>query len=570
MRPSATRKESYLKRVEMLRSERSTYLPLWKELSDYHLAHRGRFLVADRNKGHKRNTKQINNTSRRAIRTLASGMMAGITSPARPWFRLAVPDPQIMEMGPVRTWLMTVERIMREIFNQSNLYNSLHSFYQELGVFGTATMGIYEDFDNVIRCKTYTVGSYVLGANGKDEIDSWAREYQLTVGQLVKFFGLENCSQSVQDQWRSGSTEAWVDVIHLVEPNDNRDLLSPLAKHKRWRSIYFEKGTDRHKSLEDKFLKESGFDEFPILAARWDVTGEDIYAACCPGIDALGDTKALQLAEQMKYRAIERHVDPHMIAPTSMKTTVDTGMTPGEISFVDNGGTQKIEPIYQVNPNLTYHNEDIAKTEDRIEKTFYVDLFLMLANSDRRQITAREIAERHEEKLLMLGPVLERLHNELLDPLIDRVFNIALRAGILPEPPEELSERELKVEYVSVLAQAQRLVAVGAIEQLGNFVTALAGVWPEARHKFDAAQAIDEYGDALGVSPSLIVDDDQYEALVAAEQEATAAAQQAAAGPAMAQSANQLAGADTSGKNALTDLLRMAQAGGMTIPGISG
>ena len=78
---------SYNKRLESLRKERSSFKPLWQELSDYHLAHRGRFLTSDRNKGHKRNTKQINNSSRLASRTLASGMMAGITSPARPWRR---------------------------------------------------------------------------------------------------------------------------------------------------------------------------------------------------------------------------------------------------------------------------------------------------------------------------------------------------------------------------------------------------------------------------------------------------------------------------------------------------
>lgn len=569
MRPSATRKESYLKRLEMLRSERSSYIPLWRELSDFHLAHRGRFLVADRNKGHKRNTKQINNTSRRAIRTLASGMMAGITSPARPWFRLAVPDPEIMEMGAVRTWLMVVERIMREIFNQSNLYNSLHSLYQELGVFGTSSMGVFEDYDNVIRCKTYTIGSYCLGLNGKDQVDSWVREYQLTVGQLVKEFGIDACSEHVRQQWRNGNTETWVDVVHMIEPNDDRDSLSPLAKHKRFRSVYFEKGSDRLKTLDNQFLRESGFDDFPILAPRWDVTGEDIYAAACPGMDSLGDVKALQLAEQMKYRAIERHVDPHLTAPESMRNTVDTGLTPGEISFVNNPGGQKLEPVYQVNPNLTYHNEDISKTEDRIEKTFYVDLFLMLASSDRRQITAREIAERHEEKLLMLGPVLERLHNELLDPLIDRVFAIGMRAGIFPEPPEILQEREIKVEYISVLAQAQRLVAVGAIEQFGAFVGQVAAIWPEARHKFDAAQAVDQYADALGVSPDLVVSDDNYEQRVAAERKAMQDQQMAAAGPAMAQSAKDLSATDTGGKNALTDMMRMAQAG-QVIPGVTG
>ena len=559
------KKQAYSKRIEALRSERSSFFPLWGELSDYILAFRGRFLVSDRNKGYNRNTKQINNTPRRAIRTLASGMMAGITSPARPWFRLAIPDPDLMELGDVKRWLMIVERTMREIFNQSNTYNALHALYQELGTFGTGSMGVFEDFENVIRCKTYTAGAYFLAINGKDEVDTWAREYQATVGQLVKKFGKENVSTSTLNQWKNGNTEAWVDVSHMVEPNDDRDQMSPLAKDKAFRSVYFEKG-----AKQDKFLRESGFDEFPILAPRWEVVGEDVYATSCPGMDGIGDSKALQLAETMKYEAMEKNVDPHMIGPETMRNAVDTGLVAGEISFVGSTQGMKLEPVYQVQINLQHSNEDIARTEARIDKTFYVDLFLMLANDSKRQpITAREVAERHEEKLLMLGPVLERLHNELLDPLIDRVFNMALRAGIFPEPPEALQGRELRVEYISVLAQAQRMVAVNAIEQFGGYVSQISAIWPEVRHKFDAAQSVDDYADALGVSPDLVVPDDKFEERVAAEAAAIERQKLAEAGPAMADSAKKLSETDTSGKSALTDMMSNAQATGAGIPGLT-
>lgn len=150
----------------------------------------------------------------------------------------------------------------------------------------------------------------------------------------------------------------------------------------------------------------------------------------------------------------------------------------------------------------------------------------MLANSNRSQITAREVAERHEEKLLMLGPVLERLHNELLDPLIDRTFNIALAAGIFPEIPVELQDTELRVEYISVLAQAQRLVASAGTEQLAGFVAQLTNIWPEARHKFNPAQAIDDFSAALGTAPDLVRGDDEYDEIIQAEQQQQQQAQQ--------------------------------------------
>jgi len=520
---------SYNKRLKALRSERSSFIHLYGELSDYHLAHRGRFLITDRNKGYKRNTKQINNTSRLSVRTLASGMMSGITSPARPWFRLSSGDSKLDDITSVKTWLHEVQTIMYQIFASSNAYNALHQIYSELGVFGTASLGVFKDFENVIWCRPYTVGSYFLAMNGKNVCDSFYREYQLSVGQVVKQFGKENCSDQVQKHWDDGNTEAWIDIVHVIEPNDDRDSNSPMAKDKLFRSVYYESKAG-NQAGKDKFLRESGFDEFAIMSPRWDVTSEDVYATDCPGMTALGDTKALQLAEKRKYQAIDILVSPPTQGPVGMKAQMK-GNTPraGETLWFDTKG--KIESIYgNHNPRIDVINAEILNVEDRIKRSFYEDLFLMLANSDRRQITAREVAEKHEEKLLMLGPVLERLHTELLDPFIDRTFNIAQRNGIFPPPPPELKQTELNVEYVSVLAQAQRLVNTDAIDRITGFAANAAAIWPNARHKININQSIDEYADALGVTPAVIVSDEDANASAEAEAEQLRMAQQIAAG----------------------------------------
>jgi hypothetical protein len=553
---SITEKESYRKRINLMVTERTTFIDYWKDLSRYHLGHRGRFLVSDRNKGFKRDREQINNTSRLAVRTLASGMMAGITSPARPWFKLGLSNKKLLKDPEVKAWLTRVEHVMREIFNQSNLYNSLHITYQELGTFATASMGIFEDYQNVIHCKPYTVGSYMLALNGKDKVDTWAREYQLTVAQLVNKFGLDNCSQSIQRQWKTGNLTNWVDLYHIVEPNDNRDSLNPLARFKNFRSCYFEKSA---KNRDNRFLLKSGFNEFPILAPRWEVTGEDIYGTSCPGMTALGDTKALQMAERMKYEAIEKMVDPHMLASTNMRHGVNNELPSGGISFVDNP-KDGLVPAYTVQPRIEYHTADIKEIEERINKSFFADLFLMLASLDRRQITAREVAERHEEKLLMLGPVLERLHNELLDPLIDRTFNIGLRARIFDPVPDMLRGKELQVEYISILAQAQKIVEIGKLENTAAYISNLSQIWPEVRHKFNPDVSVDEYVEASGVTPRIVKTPDQYQDALDKAAGAATQQQEGQAGLEMTQAAKNLSETDTEGKNALTDMMKQAGA----------
>lgn len=549
---------SYNKRLEALRSERSTFIPLYRELSDYHLAHRGRFLTSDRNKGNKRNTKQINNISRMANRTLASGMMSGITSPARPWFRLGTGDKNLDDSQAVKLWLHEVQQTMYKVFSQSNLYNSLHQLYSELGVFGTGAMGIFHDFENVIWCKPYTVGSYMIGMNSQNVSDTFYREYEISVGQCIKQFGEENVSQSVMEQWKTGNSEAWVKIVHVVEPNDDRDGASPMARDKAWRSVYYEAKNGTKEGTE-KFLRESGFDEFPFVTPRWDVTAEDVYATDCPGITALGDTKALQLAERRKYQAIDKLVSPPLQGPSSLKNKVN-GNTVGPNDIVwheqSGGGLTSIYGNYR--PDINVIKEEINNVENRVQRAFYEDLFLMLAQTDRRQITAREVAEKHEEKLLMLGPVLERLHTELLDPLIDRTFNILQQNGVLPTPPPELQNKELNVEYVSVLAQAQRLVATGAVDRLVGFVGQAAQLWPEARHKVNINQGIDEYAESLGVDPALVRSDDEVAAMAVAEAQQQAQMQAMAVAEQGANIAKTASETELSEDNALGATMRRA------------
>lgn len=553
-----TRIQHYNKRLEALRSERSSFESWYKELSLNILAARGRFLVSDRNKGHKRNTAQYNNTGKRASRSLSAGMMAGMSSPARPWFRLGTNDQTLREIGPVKRWLNQVERLMYAIFAESNFYNVLAQVYQELGTFAVAPMAIWSNFDNVIRCQAFTVGSYYLGANGQGRIDSFYREYQLTVGQVVSQFGLENCSISTQNNWRSGNTESWIDVVHVIEPNDNRDMQKPMPAPFAWRSDYYEK------SESEKFLKQSGFEEFPIMAPRWQVTAEDVYGTDCPGMTALGDVKALQIQEKKKAQALDKLVDPPLQAPAEMKGR-RISIVPGDTSYVDQRGPGTgIAPIYQVNPDFNAILQDIQTTEHRINQAYFVDLFLMFTNIENRErVTAEEITRKHEEKLLMLGPMLQRTQHELFDPIIDRTFNIALRADIVPDPPPQLQGQALRVEYISPLFQAQKAIATASIERMAAFVGNLAGAGnPSVIDKFDADQAVDEYADAIGVNPNIILTDEEVEdvrADRARQQQAERAAQ--AALPA-AEAAKKASETDTAGKNLLTDAVGLAQGRG--------
>jgi hypothetical protein len=540
-------KLGFERRLASLKQERQSWMQHWQDLAQYVLPRAGRFLSTTNNRGEKVNDKIYNSIPTYALRTLVSGMTAGITSPARPWFRLASPDPELMEVAGVRWWLHDTERRMRVVFNRSNVYNSLSSIYEELGLFGTAAMVVEPDAADIIRCYPLTAGEYMLANSGRLTVDTLYRELRLTTGQLVERFGYENCSTTVQNHCKRGEIDIWIDVIHAVEPRKDRDYTKVDRKNKPWRSVYFEAGGD-----QDRLLSDSGYDDFPAMAPRWYVSGTDTYGRS-PGMDVLGDVKALMVLERRMAQGVDKVVNPAMVGPASLKNAV-VNLLPGGVTYIDGQTRDVFRPAYEVNLRLGELDTLIQRHEQRIQRGFYADLFLMMSEQDDVR-TATEVRVRQEEKLLVLGPMLERLQAELLDPLIDRTFKLMLEAGAIMEPPPEIQGADLKVEYISLLAQSQQAIATGAIERMAGFVGNLAGANPEVLDKMDFDQAVDEYGEALGVPPKIVRSDDAVAELRQGRAQQQQALQQGQAAMTAAQGAQVLSQTDTRSDNALTRML---------------
>lgn len=538
-----------MRRWSALDQDFSPWRDRYREISDSILPVSGRFLSNERNRGDKAFNSIYDSAGTRALSTLSAGLMAGMTSPARPWFRLSTPDPALMKFEPVKLWLHEVTRIMQSVFARSNTYRSLHSMYEELGAYGTAATIMLDDFDNVIHHFTLTAGEYRLATNYKGEVDCLYRQFQKTVAELVKEFGIGNVSTTVKDLFTRGNLDAYVEVVHLVEPREDRDVTKRDPLNMRWKSVYFEKGRD-----EDKYLRESGFKNFRVLAPRWMTYGGDTYGIS-PAMMAIGDTRQLQHQQLRKAQGIDYKVRPPLVMPTAAKNNPNNFL-PGGVTYTDTTNPQGVRSTWEVNLNLADLREDIIDVRERIRESFYTDLFRMLAGTDRGRMTATEVAELHEEKLLMLGPVLERQHNELLDPKVEMTFDRVVEAGLVPPPPPELEGADLDVEFVSMLAQAQRAIGTNGIDRFVMSLGQIAAVKPDIIDKFNADEWADVYSDMLGVDPALIVADKDVAIIRKQRADQQAAMQQAAMAEQAAGAAQKLGSVDTSQPNALTDITR--------------
>lgn len=570
--PQTTR-QRYLQLKAALWTERRGFESQWRELAEFLLPQRIRLNTNERNRGDKRNLSIIDSTASFSVRTLQSGLHAGLTSPARPWFKLTTPDPEMASFKPVEGWLVEVTRRMQVIFQDSNLYNKLPVIYGDMGVFGIGAMSVLEDSEDLLRCYDYPVGSYAIALDNRGLAATFVREYELTVEQVVETFGVRpgyrdidwsRFSPTLKHAWDRGQYYQAVPLCWLVVPNHHQTRgLGPQAMP--WLSYHLEVGAAD--GPHDGVLRESGFESFPILAPRWDVTGEDSYGTACPGMLAIGDVKQLQLMQKRKAQALHKMIDPPLVGSPELRTQKTTSLLPGEITYVRDP-QYGLRSIHDVNINLEHFVRDMAETQYRIQRAFYEDLFLMLARSDQHlgadRPTAREIEERHEEKLLALGPVLERTNDELLDPLIDRTFGLMQRHGLLPEPPDELDNVALKVEYISIMAQAQQLVGVVGQDRFLQSALPLVQVYPEVRHKVNPNRVVDRYAAMLGIDPHIVRSDEEAAELAGAEaqqQQAMAQAQQAAL---MAKAAKDAGSAPVAPNSPLDQVL------GNVAPGLAG
>ena len=441
------------RRLSALDRERASWFAHWRDLADNILPRRGSFLgPAHRaGRGDKRNARLLDSTAMLAARTLASGLMSGLSSPARPWFRLGIGSPQLSEVPEVRLWLDDVQQRMLRVFARSNLYNALAVVYEELGVFGTAAMVGVEDEKDIVRAYPLTAGEYWLAASERLTVNTLYRALSMTTFQLVERFGRDAVSTQVRERYDRGDWDHEVEVVHAIEPNEEVREGGAFGRSNRdmpFRSVWFEKS-----GAGDAVLGVGGFEEFPALCPRWHLIGNDVWGRS-PGMDALPDAMSLQLMQMSFAQALEKMINPPMVASPSLRGSTASGL-PAAITYVADTQGAGFKPAYQINPPLDQMSAAIERRQQAVRAAFYADLFLMATQLDDVR-SATEIAERRNEKLVMLGPVLERLHDDLLEPLIGRVFQIMARAGEIPPPPSPMLDgMRLQPEYVSPMAGMQ-------------------------------------------------------------------------------------------------------------------
>ena len=517
-------KKKYKSKVRQMEENRQDYLKRWKAIRDYQLPYIGCFddTADTTDYARRRDTNIYHSVAWQANQSFAAGVMSGLTPPSRQWFRLIWSNDTMKNHPEAGELLDKRMNILQDVLLKSNFYNAIHSAYLELA-FGQAPLAIFQDADTGVHFVPFTVGTYMM-ENGPDGIvDTFCTKYEMTARQLADKFGADRLPSPIRAELENGGVKTKHKLWWLVEPNRFHDRNKEVMDkyHMKYLSLYWlEEG-------EKDFLDIGGFQEWPIPVARYLVTGNETYGKG-PGWFAEGDSKGLQKLEKDDIIAVELGIKPPMAASA---TTAKQGinLTPGSYTVVERN--EPVTPLFNVNVNLQHLQEKILDLQDRIKRAYSADLFMMLERLEDKNMTAQEVLQRKQEQLQQLGPVVQRLQFEFLRKIIERVYNILDRAGILPQPEDTelalaLSNEEVTIEYISPLAQAQKMAGMTNIEQAIAFTGQLAQFDQSVLDKIDFAKTIDSYFDMVGAPASIKRTEEEYEAIQQQKAQAMAEAKQ--------------------------------------------
>ena len=506
-------------------------------------------------KGSPINQNVVDSTPSQAVEVGAAGMMEGLVDPNKLWFRFR---PKIKGFQPDtagQRWIDETQEVIYDVMAGSNFYDSIHQMFTDELVFGSAPVVIYEHRDQVINLQNPCAGEYFLEAATDYSSRVLCREFVQTVLQLVERFGPDALQGTPAGQlWGTKGTNLHTEFIvaHLIEPNfpagmyGQKPNLGVVPGGYAYRELYWLRGLSTPQPLSLR-----GFRERPYISPLWAPRSNEAYSYC-PGSRALPDVLQLHRMVQRYAEAVDKGVRPPMLADVTLKNEPSSQL-PGRVTYVPNLGKDTgMRTMYTVPPQfLEYLEKTIERICGKVERWFFNDVFMMISQMEGVQPRNElELTERRGEKLLRLGPVIERNLREMARG-VNRITSIATRRGLIRPMPQSMQGVPIEIHFVSKLALVQQASTTAGMERTLAMAGKMEPVLPGTLDNFNKDKFIRNYGDLLDFPSADWNDDDEIKQIrqqrAAAQQKAEMAQAATHVAPAVAGAASDLSGTDVGG-----------------------
>ncbi len=496
--------EYFQKRKKEMEDVFNNIKPDLQELADYFSPRSVQFIARNVRKPIVRNKKIIDSTPLIALRNFSSGIMSGATSPCYRWFKTSFSNADVNNDYYLKRWCARQEELTRQILYSSNFYQCLPEVYKQLGIFGFSAVSLESDFDTIVNFRVLPIGSYYYAKNSKGKIDCFCRVYVETAKNIAEKFG-RNCPSEILEASVNNPLKLY-ELIHFVEENKYYKKRHLTSKFSKYVSVVI-------LSNKNEFLSIKGFDKFPYVVFESSFSSDIDYPQDSPGINALADVKQLMTMVKEYAKAVKKIVCPTYKGPATLKNKKLADVPGAYIEEDENG--RGISPVYEVNPRVLELKQEKDELKQAIKEHFYNDLFAMILSTAERGRTATEVNELKEEKMVLLSPLLEQIHCALRQ-ILNWIYKEEIRVGILEPLRPQYQNCRFEIEFVSSLAQAQKVSNISSMERFTTFVSNIANaIDPVLKSKLNGEKIIEDYANYANIDPTQIVPSEEIEKIKA-------------------------------------------------------
>lgn len=504
--------QSLIREYEKDKADRSTWTDHWDNVAEFGVPRKDN-VYGQRTRGEKTNNL-FTGFAIWCIDFVGAAFHGMLTNPSSMWYGLTTGIRELDSLDTVRIWLDEVAHRMNAVLNSSNFQTEIHETYIDIASFGTNILMMSEDDEEVIKFQSIPIYNATIRENDKGDVVEVGREFEFDAVQLNERY--KDLRPEIKDNLNADRNKKYC-IIHILKPRKYAEMQGQL-RHLDKNLPKSQKFVSFHILKEAGYILETGgFEENPYAVPRWSKTSDEKYGRS-PLMKALSDVKLVNAMKKVTIQGAQLTIAPPVVAPDNGFLRPLT-MKPFSVNYKRSTTKEKVEPVFTgANPSIGL--DIIQSIQEEIKSHFYVDQLKMIV-ADR--MTATEVIQRRDEQLRSLGPLLGRLHRELLKPIIDRTFNIMLNKGLLPEIPEELAAGgELKIKYLSSIAKAQITSEADNVVRAIQATSPLFELKPEIADYIDADYLLKYNFEVYGAPPKCIKPDAEVEKV----REARAQAQQ--------------------------------------------
>lgn len=497
--------EMIVKRWDVLYAERqATVDAVWNDITDYVLPLRGDFYedAASEAEVTWDRGEIFDSTAIVACKQLASAMQANVTSFSQKWFDLKFGDDELNSDGVAMEWLQAVGNAIYDALVESNFDVEIAESYLDLASMGTTILIEEEDQDaKQLLFTALPLRECVFEENAKKQGSGLYRRRYMTALQLEDMFD-DKLPTKILDKLDTpeAGTEKFEVIFAIFIRKDRKDadtskLLAPKVRPIGYKYIL--------KSSAELLGEEGGYYEMPAYITRWAKTGGSKWGYS-PAMECIADIRTLNLIKEATLEAAGKAIDPATIS--------EDGTIIGDLDL-QRGGHTIVTNLDGLKPFESASKFDVSNMQIEYLTQSIRDAFFQnqLELKESPAMTATEVNVRYELMQRLLGPVVARLKTDLLDPVIQRTFNIIYRQGDLPELPEGYNIRDLNIEYNGVLPRAQKADQANIITEFLMEVAQMAEIFPSALDLIDVDAAVRERAILKGVPMKILKSEEEVD-----------------------------------------------------------